>query len=661
MTRPESNESTIEISQIEKSFPAPPKSSQSNRKTLPQLPSLAEIQDTGLIANTSEDGLTSPASTLRTWTPASSGSGEELPMPFGITMKATRPPRPISKDPPRPMTASTKRLSFSSVEPQRRLKYGNGKYANVELSPQPSEDPEDPLNWAMWKKELNFYSLLLMVALVGVMKTAFISVNSFIATEDNVSYTSAVALTAVPLMLSAVTGMLSAIVARIWGKRPVYLVSTLFIFIGAAVDTMARSRFGQNMAGRVFQGLGWGAFDTLVLGSIQDMYFDHERQQKIMIHYVVSIATTWGSPLLGGVASLGAGGFELQFDIIVSFLAVAIPLLVLGSPETAYHRSAFSAETPTDSHAQALRPSRGLSKDSIVEYMGQVRFQTYKPRMVNSALILQAPKAAVAPTTLMLFIVTLLPHAALWGLASSLSLLFTPLPFMLSEASLGAIMAGPFILATAFAAASLLPLYTERFARVRHLATIAAGTLLAVTGIFGFGFYIQGCMTLPTDGSAKATSTLWDLGFVGDRLSFPAVSVLLGLLAAGSVALDAAVRPMVQRSTSFTSANVAVGLRNGADMTAGLTCLRSLAAGAFVLGVPNAVWAWDGLKAAVLGMGVTQLFIAAAAGAVWWYWEENVRRLDGSSINWSGHDIWQDSANKIVMGVEYDRHLPSLK
>ena len=45
------------------------------------------------------------------------------------------------------------------------------------------------------------------------------------------------------------------------------------MFIGAVWNTNVERSYGQCMAARVFQGLGWGAFDTLVLGSIQDTYF----------------------------------------------------------------------------------------------------------------------------------------------------------------------------------------------------------------------------------------------------------------------------------------------------------------------------------------------------------------------------------------------------
>ncbi len=130
-----------------------------------------------------------------------------------------------------------------------------------------------PQNWPSWKKELNFYALLLSVALTGVMKTALVSVASILALHYSVSYTAVAALTGVPLILSAVTGFVSLIAARFCGKRPVYLASLAFVFIGSMWDIRVADSYSQCMAARVFQGLGWGAFDTLVLGSLHDTCF----------------------------------------------------------------------------------------------------------------------------------------------------------------------------------------------------------------------------------------------------------------------------------------------------------------------------------------------------------------------------------------------------
>lgn len=46
----------------------------------------------------------------------------------------------------RPKTSSTKRLSFGSAASSKRpIKYARGRHAGIELSPQPSDDDNDPL------------------------------------------------------------------------------------------------------------------------------------------------------------------------------------------------------------------------------------------------------------------------------------------------------------------------------------------------------------------------------------------------------------------------------------------------------------------------------------------------------------------------------------
>ncbi|KAI8628177.1 hypothetical protein F5Y19DRAFT_144357 [Xylariaceae sp. FL1651] len=625
-SRPESEQSTIDIAQIEKSFPAPPKSSHGNRKTLPPLPPLAEIEKDAADAAAPSDGSIPINIGFKTLSPADGGPEKELPPPFGIVR--SKPPRPISNDELRPMTASTKRLSFTSIDPKRNLKYGTGKYALIELSPQPSEDPNDPLNWPLWKKDLNFVALLSMVAIIGAMKTALVSVNHIIAADDGIAYTTVVSLTAVPLMVSAVAGMASMILAKVWGKRPVYLVSTMLVFIGSAWDTNVRGAFGQNMAARVFQGLGWGAFDTLVLGSIMDTFFEHERQSKILIYNAISFATTWGAPLIGGAASTGSRGFLTQFEILTTFLVVSMLLIILGAPESTYMRSSFEDfdNFPMLTRSQSKLPKVTLSKAAVLEFLRSVKIWSYKAMIVDQTLLMQAPKAAIAPSTILLFVVTLLPYVTLWSFVSSLSMLFTVAPFNLTESSVGALLFGPFILGTAAVVGLTLLLYKKRFSRVIHLALLAVGAAFASIGLFGFGLYIMGSAQNPAQGDS---STIWDQAFTRNSISFPVVSFLLGLLAAGSAILDGTIQPTVQKSTGFTSANLNAALRNTADMQAGLKCLRCFVAGGFVLGIPTVLREWDGLRASAIGAGVAQIFITAVAAAVYYDLGENVRRLDG--------------------------------
>jgi hypothetical protein len=62
------------------------------------------------------------------------------------------------------VVGSNKRLSWSSfATSKRQIKYGKGRFSNVELSPQPSDDPEDPL--------VSHYHLLRYLSMLIVSRT----------------------------------------------------------------------------------------------------------------------------------------------------------------------------------------------------------------------------------------------------------------------------------------------------------------------------------------------------------------------------------------------------------------------------------------------------------------------------------------------------------
>lgn len=521
-------------------------------------------------------------------------------------------------------------------------------------------------NWQTWRKELHLYALLVSVALCNVMKTALLSVSAVLVERLDVSYVAVSALTGVPLMLSALTGLASITASKIWGRRPVYLTSMVLIFIGLVWNTQITTSYGQFMAARAFQGLGWGAFDTVVLCSIIDTYFvshlhalgfavgridladllfqEHERSTKTAAYHIVSVATTWGPPVLGGLTSQAAGGINLEFEILAIFQILSIPLIVLGAPESMYDRSALMREKPTpgwtprtgwsslglksSSRFQRLPAwarGRGNNTEKAIQYIKDVAppksYAGPARGVVDLSLLLQAPCAMVAPTTILAFLSAFLPHSLLWGFSFSLSGLFTRDPFNIFPATVGSLLATPFILSTvAVAIFTLWPAWSRAHTafslRSTHPLVLAGGATLSFIGILTFGLYVSPRLNERNSG-----------------FRFSALSIVLGLLAGGAYLLDAPRKPLIRRSTQFTAPNLATGLRNEADMDAGVTTWRTLFAGVFVMATPAAVVTSSaGLKSTGIGIAVVQVFVAAAVGAVWYMYDESIRKLDGKVL-----------------------------
>ena len=68
-----------------------------------------------------------------------------------------------------PGTVLLDQQAAHSEDQTGRLKHGAGKNSNIVLSPQPSEDPNDPLNWSQMKKHVVLAIIFFGVIIHGVV------------------------------------------------------------------------------------------------------------------------------------------------------------------------------------------------------------------------------------------------------------------------------------------------------------------------------------------------------------------------------------------------------------------------------------------------------------------------------------------------------------
>ncbi|KAF2024085.1 MFS transporter-like protein [Setomelanomma holmii] len=169
---------------------------------------------------------------------------------------------------------------------------GLKRHGNIILQPQPSDNPNDPLNWSpIWKE-----SIMLILAFssgvttaLGPMVTPGITV---IAKKYNVS---------LDMVASLIIGFLAfwigfttfftAAGANIWGKRPFFVISTL-VLLATNIWGYFTTSFVSLAVMRVVQGMASAPLETLVTSTVSDMYFVHQRGVRISV---------WGCMLASGV------------------------------------------------------------------------------------------------------------------------------------------------------------------------------------------------------------------------------------------------------------------------------------------------------------------------------------------------------------------------
>ncbi|ORY19528.1 major facilitator superfamily domain-containing protein [Clohesyomyces aquaticus] len=196
---------------------------------------------------------------------------------------------------------------------------------NIILQPQPSDNPNDPLNWSpMWKN-----SIMVILAFSSGVTTALGPMITpglrVVAMRYDVS---------LDLVSSLLIGFLAfwigfttfftASGANVWGKRPFFVISTAALLATNIWGYFATS-FTSLAVMRVFQGIASAPLETLVTSTVSDLFFVHQRGKRLSI---------WGCMLGSGVL-LGQtiSGFiieNISFEATFGISAlIFIPILFL--------------------------------------------------------------------------------------------------------------------------------------------------------------------------------------------------------------------------------------------------------------------------------------------------------------------------------------------
>lgn len=125
--------------------------------------------------------------------------------------------------------------------------------------------------------------------------------------------------------------------AKIVGKRPIYILSIIFLTVvniwGAAANT-----YTSFLGSRIVGGFAMAPYEILVQATIGDMYFVHQRATRIAVWNLFLLCGIAGASFISGYI-IEDLGYKWTFGICAIFFGVWIFLIILFVPETAYRRN----------------------------------------------------------------------------------------------------------------------------------------------------------------------------------------------------------------------------------------------------------------------------------------------------------------------------------
>ncbi|KAH6980186.1 major facilitator superfamily domain-containing protein [Fusarium venenatum] len=238
-----------------------------------------------------------------------------------------------------------------------------GNHANLKhdptgkivLVPQPSDDPNDPLNWPAWRKHMFTVSIIIGCGSVGAVGPLLCPAMVPLAGEFDVPLQRFTLGFTGSLLISLAFGNLFCnSLAMVVGKRPVYLFTTVGLLVTTIWSAVAKD-FISLAVSRSIQGLCMSPMEALVPASISDVWFVHQRGlQNAIFNLGVLGGINLASPISGTI--INAYGYKTCLWSMAGAFGVQLLLTFFFMPETTYKRdndSATLGDTLTKKHSAA--------------------------------------------------------------------------------------------------------------------------------------------------------------------------------------------------------------------------------------------------------------------------------------------------------------------
>lgn len=210
-----------------------------------------------------------------------------------------------------------------------------GQHRSV-LVPQPSDDPQDPLNWSPFWKTATIFSATAVSFSLNLGPLALAPMFENYVELYNRSLADVVQFTGVAILVLGFSNFLWVPMSTCFGRRPVALLSTAICAFSSVWRARATS-YNSFMGASVLNGLGAGPCETLMPQVIADIIFLHDRGKYQTLYFSMYFMSLMVGPVISGAMALRTGVVSFWwFNTGMLFFTVIVCIFLF--PETRYDR-----------------------------------------------------------------------------------------------------------------------------------------------------------------------------------------------------------------------------------------------------------------------------------------------------------------------------------
>ncbi|RMZ72531.1 mfs transporter [Pyrenophora seminiperda CCB06] len=277
----------------------------------------------------------------------------------------------------------------------------------VVLAPQPSDDPNDPLNWTLKWKCVHLLVLCFGSAVTNAASSMLTPgleplTKQFKSTESEISTW----ILAGPTFWTSFAAFIVVSGADVWGRRPFYVYSVVFLALANYAAELSTT-FPMLAIARTVGGLFSAPLFTLLTATIADLFFQHQRGRSIAVwNVLLNSGAQVGSVIAGFVTD--AFGVSANFLITGILYTALIPVFYFTIFESAYFTrktekeeenvttisvqpDKLSAEWDEENIKGPVRPEKFSFKQNLAMSRGRISDNSFFKGMIKPLGLITSP------------------------------------------------------------------------------------------------------------------------------------------------------------------------------------------------------------------------------------------------------------------------------
>ncbi|KAJ6786200.1 hypothetical protein PWT90_04706 [Aphanocladium album] len=263
----------------------------------------------------------------------------------------------------------------------------SGERQEIVLRPEPTNSPNDPLNWPMWRKAWHACVLIVITGLAAGLST--LSGAASFAMNKDLGITPDKFNIAVAILFVGIGGgtYLMSPLPRLVGRRLSYVLSLVAGIIGCVLFAKVQNT-GILIVSHLFLGVAESCAEAMVQHSLADILFEHQRGHAMGLYVLALSGGTFLGPMAAGLIASVRGWRAIGW-IGASCCGFMLVVMLLTLEETTFDRAEHLrrdihlSNSDLDKHldCQQLEYSADEERPTTTNVTGEAGRKSYFQRM----------------------------------------------------------------------------------------------------------------------------------------------------------------------------------------------------------------------------------------------------------------------------------------